>query len=98
MTTEEGRVWSELASGYTTTTTSPLEHLSRLTARCRYILNAYEKRGVPPTQKTYNESRMLLSAMGVPCVTSHGPYEGEALASSLVVNGYADFVASEDTV
>jgi len=33
----------------------------------------------------------------VPCIESTGPYEAEALASSLVLNGCADYVASEDT-
>ena len=31
-------------------------------------------------------------------IESTGPYEAEALASSLVLNGCADYVASEDTV
>ncbi|TDL13672.1 hypothetical protein BD410DRAFT_846717 [Rickenella mellea] len=34
---------------------------------------------------------MLLEAMGVPCIESSGPFEAEALASSLVINGHADF-------
>lgn len=52
----------------------------------------------PPTALTYAESRLILEAMGVPCIQSYVPFEAEALASSLVLNGLADFVGSEDTV
>jgi flap endonuclease-1 len=56
------------------------------------------RRSNPPTEITYEESKSVLHAMGVPCIESTGPYEAEALASSLVLNGCADYVASEDTV
>jgi len=52
---------------------------------------------IPLPKITYEESKDILRAMGVPCVESTGPYEAEALASSLVLNGCADYVASEDT-
>ncbi|KAF8610336.1 PIN domain-like protein [Ceratobasidium sp. AG-I] len=55
------------------------------------------RRSDPPTSLTYAESRLILEAMGVPCVQSYIPFEAEALASSLVLNGLADFVGSEDT-
>jgi flap endonuclease-1 len=36
--------------------------------------------------------------MGIPCIDAIGAIEGEALASSMVLGGLADYVASEDTV
>ena len=96
MATEEGVVWSELASP--SNDVDPRESLSKLVTRSEYILNTYEKRGVAPSATMYEECRMFLEAMGIPCLVSTGPFEGEALASSLVMNGHADVVASEDTV
>ncbi|KAG9101509.1 hypothetical protein FRC06_002973, partial [Ceratobasidium sp. 370] len=55
------------------------------------------RRASPPTTLTYTESRLILEAMGVPCLESPMHYEAEALASSIVINGLADFVGSEDT-
>jgi flap endonuclease-1 len=39
-----------------------------------------------------------MRALGVPGLDSAGAYEAEALATSLVINGHADYVASEDMV
>ncbi|KAG8681610.1 hypothetical protein FRC09_017361 [Ceratobasidium sp. 395] len=55
------------------------------------------RRANPPTTATYTESRLILEAMGVPCIESPMHYEAEALASSLVISGLADLVGSEDS-
>ncbi|KZT50551.1 PIN domain-like protein [Calocera cornea HHB12733] len=65
--------------------------------RSGHMASSYEKRNHLPTAATYAESRRLLIAMGVPCIEAEFPYEAEALAASLVIHGYADFVGSEDT-
>jgi flap endonuclease-1 len=36
--------------------------------------------------------------MGVPCIKAEYPYEAEAVATSLVIHGHADYVGSEDTI
>ncbi|TDL22872.1 PIN domain-like protein [Rickenella mellea] len=97
LTIEEGRIWHDLAESVSTPERDPSEALAALADRSLYISESYERRSKPPSYETYEESKMLLEAMGVPCIESSGPFEAEALASSLVLNGYADFVASEDT-
>ena len=62
------------------------------------ISESYERRNNPPTAQTFEESKEIIRALGVPCLDSAGAYEAEALAASLVINGHADYVASEDTV
>ncbi|KAF9653554.1 PIN domain-like protein [Thelephora ganbajun] len=61
------------------------------------ILTSYERRNNPPTSEVYNQCRIILQAMGVPCTNAKGGVEGEALAAAIVRDGLADFVASEDT-
>ncbi|KZO94129.1 PIN domain-like protein [Calocera viscosa TUFC12733] len=65
--------------------------------RSGHMVSSYEKRNRLPTAETYAEARRLLIAMGVPCIEAEYPFEAEALAASLVIHGYADFVGSEDT-
>lgn len=74
------------------------EMLQELTHRSNLISESYRIRTNPPTTQTYAECREILQAMGVSCVECEGPFEAEALASSLVLSGHADYVASEDTV
>lgn len=62
------------------------------------ILTSYERRNNPPTNEVYDQSRTILQAMGVPCITTADGVEGEALAAALVRDGLAHCVASEDTV
>lgn len=62
------------------------------------ILTSYERRKNPPTSEVYDQSRIILQAMGVPCINAKGGVEGEALAAAIVRDGLADYVASEDTV
>ncbi|OCB88724.1 PIN domain-like protein [Sanghuangporus baumii] len=75
--------------------TPPL--LVNLLQRCKILCESYKKRASPPTEETYKESRMILEALGVPCIESRGQYEAEGLAAALVRRGLAHFVASEDT-
>ena len=53
----------------------------------------------PPSSSTYERVRQLLKAAGVPTfIVDQDPvHEGEALASAIVLRGYADYVLSEDT-
>ncbi|KAH9922525.1 PIN domain-like protein [Fomitopsis serialis] len=99
LTTEEGELWDHLSE------TRPTERitggaecrLAALAEKSNVISQSYERRTHPPTTETYEESKEILRAMGVPCIESTGPFEAEALASSLVLHGHADYVASEDT-
>lgn len=74
------------------------ERSARLEEQSGQMVTSLLRRANPPTALTYAESRLILEAMGVPCIQSSVPFEAEALASSLVHNGFADFVGSEDTV
>ncbi|GAB1517275.1 hypothetical protein RhiTH_000320 [Rhizoctonia solani] len=73
------------------------ERSAKLEERSGIMAASLTRRANPPTSLTYAESRLILEAMGVPCIQSYLPYEGEALACSLVLHGFADFVGSEDT-
>jgi flap endonuclease-1 len=90
MTIEEGRIWDALAD-------APETALASLAEKSGVLSESYARRSSPPTTQTYEESKEILRAMGVPCIESEGPFEAEALASSLVIHGIADYVASEDT-
>jgi len=74
------------------------EALLSLAQKSSLMSESYKRSAHPPTTQTYDECKELLSAMGVPCIEATGAYEAEAVASSLVLNGHADYVASEDTV
>jgi flap endonuclease-1 len=91
MTIEEGQIWDTLAD-------APETALATLAEKSGAFSESYTRRSNPPTTQTYEESKEILRAMGVPCIESEGPFEAEALASSLVIHGIADYVASEDTV
>jgi hypothetical protein len=101
LTLEEGKLWEKL-----TDPDEAVDHdespivaiLTSLREKSSIMVQSYHRRNNPPTEITYEESKNILHAMGVPCIESTGPYEAEALASSLVLNGCADYVASEDTV
>ncbi|CAE6489591.1 unnamed protein product [Rhizoctonia solani] len=73
------------------------ERSAQLEERSGRMAASFARRANPPTALTYAESRLILEAMGIPCLQSSLPYEAEALACSLVLNGLADFVGSEDT-
>ncbi|KAG1753635.1 PIN domain-like protein [Suillus paluster] len=90
MTIEEGQIWNTLAD-------APETALAMLAEKSGVMSESYARRSNAPTTRTYEESKEMLRAMGVPCIESEGPFEAEALASSLVIHGVADYVASEDT-
>ncbi|CAE6484392.1 unnamed protein product [Rhizoctonia solani] len=73
------------------------EHSAKLEEQSGLMFASLARRANAPTSLTYAESRLILEAMGIPCIQSDFPYEAEALACSLVLNGLADFVGSEDT-
>jgi hypothetical protein len=101
LTLEEGKLWEKLAGPDEAVDhdESPTDSiLASLREKSSFMVQSYHRRNNPPTETTYEESKNILRAMGVPCIESTGPYEAEALASALVLNGCADYVASEDTV
>ncbi|KAH9177730.1 PIN domain-like protein [Lactarius sanguifluus] len=100
LTVEEGKLWEKLtdpeeASDHEESPTETI--LASLREKSCFMVESLVRRSNPPTEITYEESKSVLHAMGVPCIDTTGPYEAEALASSLVLNGSADYVASEDT-
>jgi len=99
LTTEEGELWDHLSEARPSEriTDGAGNQLATLAEKSNVIAQSYERRTHPPTTETYEESKEILRAMGVPCIESTGPFEAEALASSLVLHGHADYVASEDT-
>lgn len=97
LTLEEGSVWSQLASPGAPS--EDVEHTAvSLTQKSTILFDSYSLRTNPPTSQTYEESKEIIRAMGVPCIEPDGPFEAEALAASMVLHGQADYVASEDTV
>jgi hypothetical protein len=101
LTLEEGKLWEKLTDPDEAVDCDESPMMSILTSlreKSSFMVQSYHRRNNPPTEATYDESKNILHAMGVPCIESTGPYEAEALASTLVLNGCADFVASEDTV
>lgn len=100
LTLEEGKFWAQIIQSPTlledAETMEPI--VNSLEQKSSVLSESYNRRTNPPTSVTYDESKEILSAMGVPCIETQGAFEAEALASSLVINGFADYVASEDTV
>ncbi|KAG6828094.1 hypothetical protein H0H92_009249 [Tricholoma furcatifolium] len=95
LTLEEGQFWDEI-SAEAKKDRLP-NTLEKLFQKSDMMSSSFERRMNPPTQTTYNQSREILRAMGVPCLETTGAFEAEALASSIVLNGLADYVVSEDT-
>jgi hypothetical protein len=112
LTLEEGKFWDWLFARSTSAPTpsstelepelSPSDDaqltLALLQERSSSMFMSFQRRTNPPSKQTYNDCKEILHAMGVPCVDVDGEYEAEALAASLVLNGCADYVVSEDTV
>ncbi|KAI0035488.1 PIN domain-like protein [Vararia minispora EC-137] len=94
---EEGAFWQSLVSEDDDMGVLSGDRLSKIFEKSTFMAESYLRRSSPPTDETYAESRSILNAMGVPVVVTSGPYEAEALASSMVLRGLADYVASEDT-
>ncbi len=100
LTDEEGKLWDMIAESATVDSVpeSITKYAQDLEAKSAVLSESFQRRQYPPTQSTYAESREILHAMGIPCIEPVGAFEGEALAASLVLNGHADYVVSEDTV
>lgn len=100
LTDEEGKLWDMIAEAATADgVPEPIsKYAEDLVAKSAVLSESFQRRQYPPTPSTYAESREILRAMGIPCIEPVGAFEGEALAASLVLNGHADYVASEDTV
>ncbi|EED83145.1 predicted protein [Postia placenta Mad-698-R] len=99
LTLDEGSFWGHLSQATANVDETEIVEAAAaaLAQKSSALSESYERRTHPPTAETYAESKEILSAMGIPCLDSTGPFEAEALASALVLNGYADYVASEDT-
>jgi len=102
LTVEEHNLWDQLA---TSLASPPLvlsdlieEELGTLVDRSHTMSISFQRRTNFPNSDTYNESKEILTAMGISCIDATGAIEAEALASSMVLGGLADYVASEDTV
>ncbi|KAF8340685.1 PIN domain-like protein [Cantharellus anzutake] len=95
MTLQEGLIWDSFFQ--TQDLRSSAEQFEILAGKSQALYKSYEHRGTPPTDNTYVECKLIIEAMGVPVIDCPRPFEAEALASSLVLNGHADYVASEDT-
>jgi len=102
LTLDEGKLWEALigssSSAKDTSQATTKATLTLLMRKSAEMSESYQRRTNPPSTQTYNESKEIVQAMGVPCLEPTGPFEAEALAASLVINGLADYVASEDTV
>lgn len=96
---EEESIWQRLSEvGSEEGTEEDVSFLVReLEDKSAKILTSYERQKNPPTSEVYSQCRIILRAMGVPCIESNGGVEGEALAAAIVRDGLADYVASEDT-
>ncbi|KAF8586619.1 PIN domain-like protein [Ramaria rubella] len=97
LTVDEGSLWHAFIDPTAPGESRAEEKLDDLAKRSESLSKSYEKRNNAPTPKTYEESKLILKAMGIPCIETVAPYEAEALAASLVHHGHADYVASEDT-
>jgi flap endonuclease-1 len=96
---DEGKVWENIDKHIKGSTGDDrTESVLELREKSTYMSQSYERRNNPPTSETYSESKSILLAMGIPCLQSTELYEAEAVASSIVMNGYGDYVVSEDTV
>jgi hypothetical protein len=98
LATQEGEAWNMLATGKEDLLEQAEGGFVDLQERSQVLVDSYERRTEFPTDRTYEDAKTLLTAMGVPCIQSEAPFEGEGLASAIVLAGYADFVVSEDTV
>lgn len=95
---QEGQAWAKLIVEHPDAVDNAEDEFQDLQERSQLLTESYQRRNEFPTSQTYEDSKQLLSAMGIPCVQSEVPYEGEGLASAIVLAGHGDFVVSEDTV
>lgn len=105
LTRDEGDIWDSLSARMdldldpkSSIMESHSSTAMKLASRSEDIVAMYERRTDTPTYQTYEEVKEILKAMGIPILETVGGYEAEALASVLVLDGWADYVGSEDTV
>ncbi|KAF9051301.1 PIN domain-like protein [Panaeolus papilionaceus] len=79
------------------TLTTIHSHLSSIQHKSYTMSSSFERRTNAPRESTYNESKALLRAAGIPCINAPSAVEAEAFAAAIVMGGYAEFVGSEDT-
>ncbi|KAF9485035.1 PIN domain-like protein [Pholiota conissans] len=98
---QEGKIWEEICGGVDKLTLEISEvaekEVDTLLEKSQVMANSFQKRNNAPTAQTYRDSKEILQAMGIPCIDATGAIEAEALASSMVLKGLADYVVSEDT-
>lgn len=100
LTVDEGLVWDAIEELIASDADEDAfgSALQALEERSTHMSQSYDRRNNPPTAETYAECKLILEAMGVPCIEAAGPFEAEAVASTIVLNGYGDYVVSEDSV
>lgn len=111
LTTDEGKLWGKIASSMamyakpSVSSTAPIDlpistidDIHTLADKSFLMSTSFLRRTHVPTDQTYQESKDILQAMGIPCIDAAEATEAEALASAIVHQGLADFVVTEDTV
>ena len=108
LTIDEGKVWGKIASLMSMYTKKPsssedfpistINDIHMLADKSYLMSTSFLRRIAVPTDQTYQESKDILQAMGIPCIDATDATEAEALASAIVHKGLADFVVTEDTV
>lgn len=102
LTLQEGKLWNTLCASFDEleidVPASASTDVVEILGKSLIMATSFHKRNNLPTARTYSESKAILKAMGIPCIDATGTVEAEALASSIVLKGYADYVISEDTV
>ena len=98
LTLEEGKLWRKIFTPQDQPGPTTDLAVNELAQKSSIMSASYLRRTHTPTERTYGESKAILQAMGIPCIESAGPFEAEALAAAIVSEGWADYVASEDTV
>lgn len=101
---QEEILWRKIDNSLTSQTLIPdlgqtaTNLLNGLVRRSHVLFSSFDRRVNKPGRIVYDESKEILQAMGIPCVDATGAVEAEGLASAMVLEGYADYVGSEDTV
>ncbi|KAG2008412.1 flap endonuclease-1 [Coprinopsis cinerea AmutBmut pab1-1] len=100
----ERDLWFQMSSLSLDAVHQDPDHFKDIVARSSLLLDksckmsvSFKRRCNLPNTDTYNESKDIIRAMGVPIIDAPLETEGEGLASSIVLHGDADFVVSEDT-
>lgn len=109
LTTDEGTIWKKIctsmfmyvkpvASTALDFSTSVINDIHKLVDKSHIMSMSFQRRMETPSPHTYQQSKEIIQAMGIPCIDAADATEAEALASAMVHQGLADFVATEDTV